>query len=78
MNDKNGGFHANGKRELRSIKEREVRERVCLRYREELKKAPLIRRYLLYLKIQFIIRKELSKKLKESPSNSAVYVKNRT
>ena len=78
MNDKNGGFQANGKRELRSIKEREVRERVCSRYREELKKAPLIRRYLLYLKIQFIIRKELSKKLKEGPSDSAVYLKNRT
>ena len=78
MNGKNGGFQADGKRELRSIKEKEVRESVHLRYREELEKAPFIRRYLLYLKIQFIIRKELSKKLKESPSDSAVYLKNRT
>ena len=78
MNVKNGGFQADSKRELRSIKEKEVRESVHLRYREELEKAPFIRRYLLYLKIQFIIRKELSKKLKESPSDSAVYLKNRT
>ena len=78
MNVKNGGFQADGKRELRSIKEKEVRESVHLRYREELEKAPFILRYLLYLKIQFIIRKELSKKLKESPSDSAVYLKNRT
>ena len=77
MNDKNGSFHANGEKELRSIKEREVKESVHLRYREELEKAPLIRRYLLCLKIQFIIRKELSKKLRESPSDSAVYLKNR-
>ena len=77
MNDKNEGFQANGKRELRSIKEKEVRESVHLRYREELEKEPFIRRCLLYLKIQFIIRKELSKKLKESSSDSAVYLKNR-
>ena len=77
MNDKNEGFQANGKRELRSIKEKEVRESVHLRYREELEKEPFIRRCLLYLKIRFIIRKELSKKLKENPSNSAVYLKNR-
>ncbi len=77
MNSKNGGFQAHGEKELRSIKEKEVRESVYLRYREELKKAPLIHRYLLCLKIQFIIRKELSKKLKESPSDSAVYLKNR-
>ena len=76
MNDKNEGFQANGERELRSIKEEEVRESVHLRYREELEKAPFIRRYLLYLKIQFIIRKELSKKLKENSSDSAVYIKN--
>ena len=76
MNGKNGGFHANGEKELRSIKEEEVRESVHLRYREELEKAPFIRRYLLYLKIQFIIRKELSKKLKENSSDSAVYIKN--
>ena len=78
MNDKNESFQANGKRELRSIKEKEVQERVYLRYREELERAPFIRRYLLRLKIQVIIRKELSKKLKESPSGSAVYLKNRT
>ena len=77
MNDKNGSFQANGKRELRSIKEKKVRERVYFRYREEQEKAPFIRRYLLYLKIQFIIRKELSKKLKDSPSDSGVYFKNR-
>ncbi len=77
MNDKNEGFQANGKRELRSIKEKEVRESVHSRYREELEKASFIRRYLLYLKIQFIIRKELSKKLKDSPSDSTVYLKNR-
>ena len=53
MNDKNEGFQANGKRELRSIKEKEVRESVRSRYGEELKKAPFIRRCLLYLKIQF-------------------------
>ena len=77
MNDKNEGFQANGKRELRSIKEKEVEERVYLRYREKLERASIIRRYLLYFKIQYIIRKELSKKLKESPSDSAVYIKNR-
>lgn len=77
MNDKNEGFHANGERELYSIKAKEIRESVHLRYREELKKASLIRRYLLYFKIQYIIRKELSKKLKESSSDSAVYIKNR-
>ena len=77
MNDKNEGFQANGKRELRSIKEKEVRESVHLRYREELEKASFIRRCLLYLKIQLIIRKELSKKLKENSSDSAVYLKNR-
>lgn len=78
MNGKNGGFQANGESELRSIREKEVRERVYSHYREELEKASLIRRYLLRLKIQFIIRKGLSKKVKESPSDSAVYLKNRT
>lgn len=77
MNNKNEGFQANGKKELRSIKEKEVRESVHLRYREELEKAPFIRRCLLYLKIQFVIRKELSKKLQESSSDSAVYLKSR-
>ena len=77
MNGKSGGFQASGKRELHSIKEKDVRESVHLRYREELEKAPFIRRCLLYLKIQLIIRKELSKKLKKSSSDSAVYLKNR-
>lgn len=78
MSGNNENFQANGARALRRIKAKEVREKVHLQYREELEKAPLIRRYLFHLKIQFIVRKELHKTRKDSPSKSAVYLKNRT
>ena len=78
MSENNENFQANGEWALRQIKAKEVREKVRLQYREELEKAPLIRRYLLHLKIQFIVRKELHKTRKGSPSKSSVYLKNRT
>lgn len=78
MSENNENFQANGEWALRQIKAREVRKKVRLQYREELEKAPLIRRYLLHLKIQFIVRKELHKTRKDSPSESSVYLKNRT
>lgn len=78
MSENNENFQANGEWALRQIKAKEVREKVRLQYREELEKAPLIRRYLLHLKIQFIVRKELHKTRKDSPSKSSVYLKNRT
>lgn len=78
MSENNENFQANGEWALRQIKAKEVREKVRLQYRKELEKAPLIRRYLLHLKIQFIVRKELHKTRKDSPSESSVYLKNRT
>lgn len=78
MSENNENFQANGEWALRQITAEEVRKKVRLQYREELEKAPLIRRYLLHLKIQFIVRKELHKTRKDSPSESSVYLKNRT